>query len=292
MTTIVLLTCLLGMTSCGGDDELNIGYTDPTDNFSNAAGDTDESEPLRKTFFEEQGSYLLFNDTLQHRYLGKDPNGEDRYFTELLDIGYTVGTTTAYRKYYTYTYLSNQEQKEMAVDYLKRFILNHLSENLKPFAWLLVGKMESKNAYGYPVTAYAASGQRAIVLACSQLPSLKTDALKERLATRHLNVVLSNLANNNRNKLNEFTDYCSDLYGYTITVPAGMTRVQYLRSRGFTGEGTSIGFPSREEDINMYATLVLNNSDEKIAQTYKDYPLVIERAAVYKRIMTELGYIF
>ena len=67
--------CLI---SCESEDALEPDYKNPSDYFQPAADDNSEEAQLRRKFFADHGSYLLFNDTLQNVYLGKDINGEDR----------------------------------------------------------------------------------------------------------------------------------------------------------------------------------------------------------------------
>lgn len=84
---------VIGMlaTSCSKDDDyLDVELSDPTDNFIPKADDDSETAQLRNQFKEETGSYLLFNDTIQHYLLGKDVNGELLYFNELLDVEYST----------------------------------------------------------------------------------------------------------------------------------------------------------------------------------------------------------
>ena len=61
-------------------------YKNPSDYFQPAADDNSEEAQLRRKFFADYGSYLLFNDTLQNVYLGKDINGDPRYFVETIDL--------------------------------------------------------------------------------------------------------------------------------------------------------------------------------------------------------------
>ena len=86
-------------------------YKNPSDYFQPAADDNTEEAQLRRKFFADHGSYLLFNDTLQNVYLGKDINGDPRYFVETVDLTYTVGQTGygTSQSSYTFTYIPNFE---------------------------------------------------------------------------------------------------------------------------------------------------------------------------------------
>ena len=89
-------------------------YKNPSDYFQPAADDNSEEAQLRRKFFADHGSYLLFNDTLQNVYLGKDINGDPRYFVETVDLTYTVGQTGygTSQSSYTFTYIPNFERHD------------------------------------------------------------------------------------------------------------------------------------------------------------------------------------
>ena len=76
------------------DDSVTDVPTDVVAPFMPAAADDSEEAQLRREFYATYGSFLLFNDTLQHYETGRDVNGEVRYFTELLDLTYEVGMST------------------------------------------------------------------------------------------------------------------------------------------------------------------------------------------------------
>ena len=84
---ILLKICLLMgamalMQGCK-DDSVTDVPTDVVAPFMPAAADDSEEAQLRREFYATYGSFLLFNDTLQHYETGRDVNGEVRYFTEL-----------------------------------------------------------------------------------------------------------------------------------------------------------------------------------------------------------------
>ena len=83
---------LLGVVACGDEDALTPEVDTITDCFAPDPNATDEESVLRREFYTTEKSYLLFNDTLRHEELGIDYNGDMQYKTELLDIGYTLGS--------------------------------------------------------------------------------------------------------------------------------------------------------------------------------------------------------
>ena len=288
ISAIIFTLCT--MQSCS-DENSDISYEDPTNFFMPAADATDELSVVRRQFKEEQGSYLLFNDTLQHYYIGKDINGDNQYFTELLDVKYSVGGNLSTKDKYTYTYL-NEDMCIAATEYLKKFLIPHFSTKLRPFSWFLCGSITGKNTNGNLVKPYALSGERTIVLACGQLSSLNTDARKQQLASRHLLTVIGNLASNNASAFSDFTEICSKYYKTTLTKPTDMSANEYVRTLGFANSTQTITFPTQEDDISSFATMVITYTDEQIEKIYAKYPIVIQRAKLFKADLISLGYKF
>ena len=119
-----LIAMTLCFTSCGKEDAPVVDVNDPTDNFIPGEDETDATAEMRRKFKEEEGSYLLFNDTIQKKELGIDIMGNTRYFVEVVDVNYMVGATSINTHPYTYTYLKTEEKRTAAVEYLKKYVLN------------------------------------------------------------------------------------------------------------------------------------------------------------------------
>lgn len=277
--------------SCSSEDTPVADYHDPSAFFMPADTATDAESELRRQFYEETGSYLLFNDTLQYTPTGKDINGNDTYSIEKLDIGYDLQQTGTYTNTYTYQDIATLEQKQAAVEYLKEFILVHLSERLRPFSWYLTSVISGVNNYGNTVRPYAVSGQRCIALRCQELPRLTTDARKQQLATNHLLVIVGAVATNNSSSFADFYNVSGSLYG-ADTPSADLTNADYY-ALGFLGKGSSVvAYPSQSEDLNAYASLVISNSESALATRFADYPLVLQKISLMKNTLIELGYTF
>jgi len=295
MVPVVIASMLLG-TSCGSEDELVSEYHDPSDFFVPDEDATDETSQLRRSFYEQYGSYLLFSDTLQHRLLGKNINGDDVYMTETIDIAYNVGQSTSGGNKYSYTYLYDIAQQKAAVEYLERFILSHLSKQMKPFSWFLAGNITAKTNSGNTLRPYAVIGQRCFALALAQLNSLHTDAQKQMLANRQLVIVLGGLVNNHIDRFSDFFAVSGSSYGtYFGSGLTAAERRELLYSHGFTSASGSSGdnyYPKQNEDLNAFATIAVNYTDESISRQYGDYPLIMQKIRIMKNTLEELGYIF
>lgn len=287
-----LIAMTLCFTSCGKEDAPVVDVNDPTDNFIPGEDETDATAEMRRKFKEEEGSYLLFNDTIQKKELGLDITGATRYFVEVVDVNYKVGATSLNTHPYKYTYLKTDEKRAAAVDYLKQYVLNHIAKNIRPFSIFLASTITGSDVYGNTTKPYAVSGERCIAMACGQLNRLLTEDSKKKYARKLLLVMVSNIATNNESAFNKFKAVSEDYYRKNVSVPDGMDGDDYVRQFGFTSNLHTTYFMEYAEDVDSYASMVLTYTDEKIATKYAAYPKIIEKARLFKEALTSLGYIF
>ena len=59
-------------TSCSEDYDLDLDIHDPSCFFEPSEGDNSQEANLRRAFQQRHNAFLLFNDTLQHRFNGND----------------------------------------------------------------------------------------------------------------------------------------------------------------------------------------------------------------------------
>lgn len=294
---IILAACMavMLMTACGDDDEtLGTEYQDPTNNFIPNPSANDDTSVLRREFKEKYGSYLLFTDTLQHYQIGIDVNGDPKYFTELLNILYAVGQSLPLTDTQKYTYFTDIEEQRKVVDYMDQYILNHITGKLRPFSWFLAKTIEVRNNLGEINRPFAACGQRTIVVSLGQALRL-SESGKKTLATRILNTIIGQLAQNNSDAFTDFFAISGALYSRSMSVPEGTTRNEYLYNNGFISPASSSPdyyFPSQKDDLQAYSLIVISYTDERIESTYGQYPLVMKKIQMMKEVLTQLGYVF
>ena len=282
--------------SCS-EDGVTPHLKDTTQAFLPAADDNSEEAQMRRDFYQTYGSFLLFNDTLQHEELGKDVNGDMHYFTEVLDLNYQVGMSTESNEKFRFTLLTDMEQKRSAVQYIKDYLLTHLTGKLKPYSWLLVDKIQ-RDFSGTVSSPYAATGQRAVVVACNLLPRM-TDAQKVQYTTQVMNTIIAKLANDNATAFEEFLQVSKAYYDGEFTAPAtNAENTTLLNQVGFICRGTDDFkqetnglYPSQEQDIKAYARLVVASTTEATATKYADYPLVLEKCDIMRKTLKSLGYV-
>ena len=281
---------------CGKEDALEADFKNPSANFMPDENDQSEEAQLRRQFFKETGSYLLFNDTIQRELLGVDINGKERYFIETIDLNYAVGQTGTTNAYYNFTLLQTQEQKQLVTDFVRTYVLNHLTGKLRPYSWFLCNVINSyKDNYSAPSKPYSATNQRCIAVAGNYLIQRdRTDDQKKQYAQRVLNGVVGQLVTNNSSAFEEFFKYSANYYSadYSRFGYDGRPSQTELYRLGFLSSTSILAFPSMSTDLGVYALQVIQYTDEQLQQQYGNYPVIIEKAAVVRRVMTELGYVF
>lgn len=293
---IALILASVVAISCSEDD-VTSSLKDTTVPFLPASNDQSEEAQLRREFYRDYASFLLFNDTLQHYPLGRDVNGDIYYFTEVLDLNYQVGMSTAATEKFSYTLLDEDEHKQIAVQYLKDYLLVHLTGKMRPYSWLLVNKIQ-RDFSGTISSPYAAAGQRAVVIACNVLPRL-SDAQKVQYTAQVMNTIIAQLAVDQAEAFVEFLQISSSNYNGTFTKPATKAEnTRRLNEAGFISRGTNDLnqeddglYPSQEQDIKAFSRLVAANSEETLAVRYADYPLVVQKCVIMRKTLTSLGYV-
>lgn len=292
--TLLLLSC--------SDDATEVNFTDPADRYATSAITESEAiEALRRQFFEQTGSYVVFNDTLQRQFLGTDRNGDDQWFIETVDLTYSVGTEASGVTKYRFTLLQSDEEKMAALEYLKDYILPHLTGKIRPFAWLLTNTITHNDNFG-TYNDYAATGQEVAAVAC-KLPLTLSKANKQRYTAQVMNILLGKLILNNSSAFEAFFAICENLYATQFADPETITTAENnirLYTAGFITRGkdpmsmgVSNGFyPDRETDLTSFCRTVVANTEEQLEARYGQYPLVMQKFRIARETMQAIGYVF
>jgi len=298
---IVITLVLLAVLSACSDETTSVNFRDPANRYLQSS--TTESaviKQLRQQFYEETGSYLIFNDTLQHRFMGTDLNGDPQWFTETVDLTYTVGTEASGVTKYRYTLLQTDAEKQGAVEFLRTYVLPHFTGKIRPYAWMLTETITHNDNFG-TYNDYAASGQEVAAVACKLIPTLNATN-KERYTAQVINILLGKLILNNSSAFEAFFAVCKDLYTmqFADTEITNDENNKLLWSAGFItrgkdpqSSGVSNGFyPDKENDLTSFCRTIIANSKEKLEATYGDYPLVMQKLQLARETMEAIGYIF
>lgn len=296
-TFAICLSLLALLGACGSEDSLTPGTDDTLDAFMPADDDNSEEAQIRRQFFNDEKTYLLFNDTIRRQYLGNDSAGRPYYRIETLDITYSVGDAQTPGRSYSYEYLTSVAEKRAAADFVKNQILAHLqAKSLRPFSWLAVRSIKENNSGD----AYkSVSGERCIAVALGDIAGPSVD--KQQLSAGIMSSMLGGIITNNDEALEPFYAVSNDVYGARFSSDrVEENEWKQILSQGFIKRAVNQWsgnilwgwYPEKQEDVNAYVELVLSNTEEQVRAQYADYPLVLQKYNLMKRVFEDVGYKF
>jgi len=287
---------LFGMLcACNEEDALVAEEPDVASRFMPDLNDDSQEAELRRNFYKEENTYLLFNDTLYHELLGTDANGEPFYKTETLDILYSVGSDNVYENSHIYEYLSSYEEKESAVNFLQTYLLPHFGKQLRPFSWLLVNTIKYplyEDVYEYPAVL---SGERCIAVSVGKLAEMAEDEKLAFAQSLQINVLSGALAS--KREMDDFYAFGESLYdqfdfSYMWT-PDYAYICGFLNRKINASTGMAMSaHPDKAADVNDFLLLVFNNTEEEVLSQFSGYPIVLKKYEIIKNLIVELGYVF
>ena len=121
----------------GCSDKEEVVPSDLKDNYFAVPDDaTDPESLLRKSFKQETGIHLLFNDTLRCELRGTDRYGEKSYLVETVNYSYYL--TSVIKPCYLFTYIHDIEEQKVAAEFKRKSSFSIQFENLSLFS--LIGK--------------------------------------------------------------------------------------------------------------------------------------------------------
>lgn len=302
ITKILVGAFLLSLfAACSKEDTPVPNIKDTSYYFEPLPSDTSEEAELRRAFSQKHGSHLLFTDTIQHEFLGMNFLGDSLYFTEKLDINYYIGSSYGTGTlHYTYENLTTIEQKRKAVEFVETYVLPHFTADLTPYSWLLVSRIAYHNALHQITYPYACSGQRATAVACNGVMRYNESQLK-KLSIQVISSLSSQIVTNNSNLFEDFKAVSRRYYGNKfaeITI-SSKENTEYLRNAGLLSKGKNEWgnivngwYPTDDIDLTDYTTLVITYTMEQIQEMYGQYPLIIQKAELFRDAMHSLGFKF
>lgn len=291
LTTICILTAAICFAACEGEDSLQPSHADSNPfNIDDAA--TDEESILKRDFYSRNGCYLLFNDTLKGG--------------ELLDIGYVM-TASQNNNLYIYEYLKTIEEKKNATSFVEQYILPHLGKKLRPFSFLLVNGInhftleDGKLITPYDGTEYPSNvvGVRATAIAINAIAEMDDSEKKDYSKVLIIDIMTNIISHQTTDTFNQFTSYGKNYYGIWMDgwieteeegMPLQNAKGFIAPHQGAWGEMWSV-YPSLDEDVKAYINLAMNSSLEEVELKYTDYPDIISKYKLMKKLINELGYI-
>lgn len=53
-----------------------------------------------------------------------------------------------------------------------------------------------------------------------------------------------------------------------------------------------LAHPDKSVDVSDFLLLVFNSSDEEVQAKFENYPIVLKKYSIIKKLIVELGYVF
>lgn len=300
----VTVLILLGV-ACEKESDLTPGEG-AVNYFEVPADATDEESVLRREFQKETGSYLLFNDTLRKELLGRDEDGFPLYSFETVELGY--GIVSSAMDKFSFHYLENMEVKRAGAKFVQDRLLSLMDKSLAPYSILLVKTVmrspylteegESDGFYGEsdPINYY--SGTRCMAISIGDI--LNTDEEEQDVLMKNIVVgMINNILGARPSVMTSFYASGNEYYGKSGYMYYDLDLyIDDLRELGFiTGyfeydyyeDDYYIEFPSQSEDISSFLEVMFGD-EEAFLEENAEYPLVIEKYNLLKKIVKDLGF--
>lgn len=297
---ILLLMALMVVSACSDSEDTTPSYAD-TNSFAPSADDQSAEAQLRRKFFEETGSYIIFNDTLSKEQTGVDAYGKPVYKENLLNLGFDMqGSSSIYR--YTYDYLANMESKQKAVELVKQKLMSKLGD-LKPFSILLVDGIycwSKENGEWVPSDSYYADpnptyslGSRCYAFSMNGGEAFEDDAYFKNILVA---IVIDKINAKGSTVLAEFeglVENYDDLVAHWDSKEDMGYEPKYDLGQahrvGFLSDWNRYYFPDKKIDRKDYINAVFSMSVEEFEAEYADYPVCIARYRVMRNLILSLG---
>ena len=288
-----------GFTSCSDDDEVLVPSTGYVDNkFAVPSDATGPEADLRRQFYEQTGSYLLFTDLLAHEYAGKDALGNDVYRDEYVDFNYnltSMGSTPPELEF-----LDDMEDKRSAAELIKKYVFPRIEGGqLMPFSILPLKRIVAEQT-SYPynmVESKTVSCFRCLGVSVGEWLELPEEEQKEYGASVLLDLISSKFTSDS----DEAEEFCDLSYEYSgeyideidedwdgedLTVVYELGYLSYVKSRW----GDYLPYTST--DFSDYLTAVLTRDEADFMEEFGDYPMIVTKYNIIKDAITAFGYKF
>ncbi|MCI9172066.1 MAG: hypothetical protein HFJ92_03020 [Muribaculaceae bacterium] len=287
-------------TSCSDDEEILEPSVGVVDNLFAVPDDaTGPEAELRRNFFKETGTYLMFNDLLSHTVIGQDAYGNDVYKDEYIDFTYNLTSSGGYAP--IFEYITDDNAKEAAADLFLKHMYPHVEgSSLLPFSVLLVDNLQTAGYSGEYKDASTASCWRCLAVSMGKLLEA-TDEEAATLAKAVLKDLVSTHVGVYNDEFEEFldlsyeyageyiTDYIDDWDRSDMTLIYEMGYLSYMESwRG----PQSDYFPYENVDFNNFFNAVMDRDEADFMAEFGEYPLIVTKYNIIKNVIISLGYKF
>lgn len=303
-----LIGLILIITVCFSctEDSLTPNESD-TDYFLEPYGVSEADAALQKEFYAQEKVYLLFNDTLKREYLGNNPEGNAVYSFHLVDINYGLNTSTSNMNIFEYQYIKSDVEKKEAVEFIKELVLPSLGGGLRPYSVLLVDRIDQ---YVYNYEDYVLqnpdvyAGWRCTAIAVEGVSEMTDEEQRAYKSSLLKSMVANKVATLDQSMFDEFYSFCAQYYSTYIMgeEPVKEFMAQYPTEKdlgllstygyGFNGYTYIVNFKAKNYDLEDYTNALFDRPEEDFMNENANYPIVIKKYQILKKIIEDLGVIF
>lgn len=307
---LLLVACILLFSSCESD-KVEAGPGEE-DYWLHPYGASSADQNLQTQFYQKNGIYLLFNDTIRKERVATNPDGTPYYDYETANLSYIMtGYSNNYTEVFEFDYLQTDADKQAATQFVQDKILPHLSGGLLPFSLLLVDKItfnvENSSTYGQiqKQTPMVYAGFR-----CTAIVTKGVGEMSTAQQTTYCNDILKAIVNSKlsalpANAFDEFYSYCNAYYStYAMYEAAEAFFAEHptpysigLLDGGYyrwtpTGSLIMYNIKAKNYDLEDYTNAVFTYTDAEFEALYGEYPICIRKFKLLKEIYQSLGLKF
>lgn len=270
---------MTGLFACNEDhltpSDTNVNYFKVPDNAM------DEESVLRRNFFQNNNSYLLFNDTLRHEHIGKDAKGNDLFFCETVDLSYSLTNLSGTK--YVFDYISTLEEKKAVTAFTEEHVFPNMNNSMRPYSILLVDKISLYSQGNIFDLTNAVSGTRCTAIAMHNFLEM-TQEERQSLRNNLFHAILVKKLNElDQNLMTPFYSDVTSYYGNTINKDA--------KTLGFLGSESKTYY-SQKKDLDTYIDEVLTLSETEFMAKYASYSIIKKRYQILRPIIENVGFTF
>ena len=274
--------CISGVcVACGGEeDDTTPSYAD-VNGFAPADDDNSPTARLRRDFYNQTGSYLLFKDTLiTHTSDGR---------SELLDITYFImGSIDWQSDYkYTYEYIEDIEQQRKAAEYVQKYLIKRLGKNT-PYSFFLVNDLHY-DYYGRLRQRDKVLGLRSYVISMGGGEAY--DDPETYFGDMIVDIVKNSISRVPEELMNQFYAFSKDYYGNDID---GELTDQEVWDLGMfyyiEDDWWGNYFYYQSTDLSLWLEAVLTMSPSEFEAEYGSSSVMMEKYALLREIILDQGF--
>ena len=274
--------CISGVcVACGGEeDDTTPSYAD-VNGFAPADDDNSPTAQLRRDFYNQTGSYLLFKDTLiTHTSDGR---------SELLDITYFImGSIDWQSDYkYTYEYIEDIEQQRKAAEYVQKYLIKRLGKNT-PYSFFLVNDLHY-DYYGRLRQRDKVLGLRSYVISMGGGEAY--DDPETYFGDMIVDIVKNSISRVPEELMNQFYAFSKDYYGNDID---GELTDQEVWDLGMfyyiEDDWWGNYFYYQNTDLSLWLEAVLTMSPSEFEAEYGSSSVMMEKYALLRQIVLDQGF--